>query len=425
MASYETAILYQNPSQTVTLIDIPKSLALAQEILGDPDQCVSPGLRQPCSSPAPKAPYPSTEPKSAKLRTAWRDAQDPFPSGLLRRALATINSGFTEIKGSASSTWCLPRHFCGAESWETTSRANPILGNLSMIDSWSAQSPIMLPLQGVSRLNVTQVINRLVCSKSSSSIRLSFNDSNTEYHIPPLSRFLISKITPATVMSFSMAAMHEYPARSTTTSAGAGEFDVIILDPPWPNRSVRRSRHYQTMEPDENPLDALSNVLAQHIAPGALVACWITNKAAVREKALDIFARWDLSVVEEWVWLKVTSEGEPVTDIEGVWRKPYELLLIGRKSGAGDSTDSCENRNERARKVIVAVPGLHSQKPHLGELIKQLLPGVITDYRVLEIFARNLTASWWAWGNDVLKFNDGQAWHATQNDSDLEVTVVA
>jgi hypothetical protein len=49
----------------------------------------------------------------------------------------------------------------------------------------------------------------------------------------------------------------------------------------------------------------------------------------------------------------------PVVDLSSSFRKPYEILLIARKG-------SKEALNEiPERKVIIAVPGYHSQKPCL------------------------------------------------------------
>lgn len=163
---------------------------------------------------------------------------------------------------------------------------------------------------------------------------------------------------------------------------------------------------------ENSPLEAISCILGQHIAPGALMACWITNNAAVRDGALDMLSGWGLELIEEWAWLKVTQKGEPVTEINGVWRKPYEVLLVGRKPDFTRPVCGCR-RDPPAnvmRRVIVAVPDIHSRKPNLRDLLAQLLPRRISDYRCLEIFARNLTAGWCAWGNEVLKYNDVQAW---------------
>jgi protein JSN1 len=34
----------------------------------------------------------------------------------------------------------------------------------------------------------------------------------------------------------------------------------------------------------------------------------------------------------------------------------------------------------------------------------------IQQYSAMEVFARNLTAGWWACGNEVLKFNARECW---------------
>lgn len=158
---------------------------------------------------------------------------------------------------------------------------------------------------------------------------------------------------------------------------------------------------------DSDPMVVLRDMLGQHIASGALVACWITHKASVRDAALEAFQAWDVQLVEEWAWLKTTVGGLPITQIDGLWRKPYEVLLLGRKGSDG----APESDSEVQRRVIVAVPDLHSRKPHLKTLIEPFLPGA---YRALEVFARNLTAGWWSWGDEVLKYNWEGHWYAQE-----------
>ena len=401
-----SAILYQNASKTITLIDIPKSIAVAQELTRDHGGEPIQDFQEPYSVAPPEAPYPSTEPKSAKGEVSLQLLDEIFLIDYFKEALTTVAAEM------GSKMWYLERKLWDTEALAMkTSRDQRLLKDVDMSKAWSAEDPLILAIEGDRPVNVAQINNRLIRNKYHICVELRLDPFETKYCIPPSSDFLLSRITLATAMSFSMAALQKYPNASTTTFAGPGEFDVIILDPPWSNRSVRRSRQYQTMEPEDSPLDTLSSILGQHIAPGALIACWITNKPAVRERALDLLAGWNLDLVEEWVWLKVTTKGEPVTDIEGVWRKPYELLLLGRKPSEDGSICVEKSRpHNSVRRIIVGVPSLHSQKPHLGELVEQLLTGKMTDYRVLEIFARNLTAGWWAWGDEVIKFNDAMAW---------------
>jgi hypothetical protein len=124
------------------------------------------------------------------------------------------------------------------------------------------------------------------------------------------------------------------------------------------------------------------------------VGIWITNNPRFRKFVLEqLFPRWGLEMAGEWVWLKVTSIGEPVFDIESQVRKPYEVLLFGRQQQRGKdvSPPSSKKRNTGEdksgmshipvsrievkdglsehgttglfTKTILAVPDVHSRKP--------------------------------------------------------------
>ena len=58
-------------------------------------------------------------------------------------------------------------------------------------------------------------------------------------------------------------------------------------------------------------------------------------------------------------------------DLKSSFRKPYEILLIARKSG-GKESDGKNIKDIPERKVIIAVPGYHSQKPCLNGNISKL-----------------------------------------------------
>ena len=212
---------------------------------------------------------------------------------------------------------------------------------------------------------------------------------DTRYSIPEQSEYLCGSIQDQ---------RDSFIARSPV-------FDLIVLDPPWPNRSARRKKKgYSTLASLWETRELLSLIpIPAHLAQGGLVAIWVTNKHSITElltTANGLFAAWGLELAAEWVWLKVTATGEPVVDLESTWRKPWERLLVARRP-------SLQKARHVLDKVIIGVPDVHSRKPNLRSLFDPLLG---QGYKGLEIFARNLTAGWWSWGDEVLFYQRHDQW---------------
>ena len=465
----KSALLHGTPACTTVLLDIPFSLAFAQyPSVSDLVQ----SLHLPLSAPALSEPYPSTEPKSAKARQRviehlGDNGTAVVDEAWIRDELESLRRGYTgswcferrlvpELVGKAGKTGKRKKDDGDEEDGESTglsdkedtamgfgqfsgnSRPEPIQEpglRLSSIGehSWEVArydpNPLMLLAGGMTpceHLFAKEVGNRLISNLSKATISLTLGISNEmdpdspTYTLPPLSSFLLSTIDLMSTKTLSESAFTMLPKYSQ--SAGPGQFDFVLLDPPWDNRSVRRSKHYQTMDKrhgDTDPIVVLQGLLKQHIAPNGLVGLWITNKASVREKAFRLFESWDIALEQEWVWLKVTTHGEPVTEVGGFWRKPYEVLLLGRKASK-EATDKIlvdgvtkEDKTAK-RKLIIAVPDLHSRKPSLKELIEPMMPDP-RSYRALEVFARHLTTGWWAWGDECLRYNWTGYWSSNRS----------
>ncbi|KAL8807292.1 MAG: hypothetical protein Q9182_000797 [Xanthomendoza sp. 2 TL-2023] len=258
-------------------------------------------------------------------------------------------------------------------------------------------------------LRATDLMNRVINNPSAQPIHARVAHPDRHYRIPPFATLMLSKVGQREASYFSRMAIKIYPEPSL--SAAPGQFDFILLDPPWDNKSVRRSKTYETpSKTDVDPMHILQEMLGKHMAPGALVGCWITNNSRVRNAALRAFDFWGVDLVEEWAWLKTTVHGEPVCDLDGRMRRPYETLLMGRTADVTfDAFDNITATQPTTKRLIVSVPDLHSRKPCLKELIEPMMRDK-TSYRALEVFARNLTAGWWSWGDEVLKYNWEAYW---------------
>jgi N6-adenosine-specific RNA methylase IME4 len=188
-------------------------------------------------------------------------------------------------------------------------------------------------------------------------------------------------------------------------------FDLVLLDPPWPNRSAKRKAAYEQVGGMPYLKKMLRNMdIDTYLEHNALVGVWITNKAALRDHVLGpggLFETWNVGLVEEWVWIKTTTKGHAMFDIDTALRKPYEILLLGR--AAPNSWTTMAHSGHVKRRVIAAVPDIHSRKPCLKELLEPYLLDP-RDYCALEVFSRYLVSGWTSWGNEVLKFNWDEYW---------------
>jgi len=201
----------------------------------------------------------------------------------------------------------------------------------------------------------------------------------SSYLIPAHARFLMSNIS------------HLSPLVSDST-----KYDLLILDPPWFNKSIKRKKKYDCV-PNE---DLLSIPLKELCSTSALVAVWVTNRVKhqsfVKE---ELFRKHNISFVAEWYWLKVTTQAETVCKLDlSLQKKPYETLIIGR---FGDALES-KLPELPDHQVLMSVPSsFHSRKPPLDEVLK---PFIVSNPMCLELFARSLLPGWTSWGNEVIRF---------------------
>lgn len=315
-------------------------------------------------------------------------------------------------------------------------------------------------------LKSSGLFNKYVSNDAARSIIVK-SDENS-YIIPPNSSFLMTDICHV---------------NSLLTFAPPSKFHFIVMDPPWSNKSVKRSKHYsmlstQSHTSSDSPrfgkqrkYEEVGYMFYKIDLPGllrqdGLLAIWVTNNTSHVQHILNVlFPLWNLHLITVCFWLKVTIEGTPVVPFNSPHKKPYELLLVGKRttvsaltdrliltsqeiddlvsfprkqleivkaSGATDSSEckifiSSKNLSDEvgvSKLILASVPCIqHSRKPPLGFLYSELRKtyctqttpesegGTLngsreTDPHFLELFARSLNRNWISWGNEVLLFQN-------------------
>jgi N6-adenosine-specific RNA methylase IME4 len=339
------SILYQNCAKTLVLLDLPSSIEESQTLSGDERR----QRRRLFSTPPPVTPFHLPEPRDGSDGSENASAAAQVTSLMTK---ATVERALDELKSAYSGPWCLPR-MLGAPP----------------------PRPAIRKIDQVAQANAGED-----------------GSDRPDYFIPEAASYLLGSIE----------------TKRADFLASAPLFDLIIIDPPWPNRSARRNKRnngYRTADNIDEITSLLSLIpVASNLAANGAVAVWVTNNQAFVDLLRcpgGIFDRWGVNLVQESIWLKIAANGEPVFAVNSTWRKPWERLLIARPKRSQD-------RRLPFPEIMVAVPDVHSRKPNLRFLFGECgLPDV---HGGLEVFARNLTAGWWSWGSEVLLFQTPEHW---------------
>lgn len=179
----------------------------------------------------------------------------------------------------------------------------------------------------------------------------------------------------------------------------SNQFDFILLDPPWWNKSIRRKKikcaeaSYKMMYNEELVKIPIKKLLHSN----GIVAVWCTNSSNHLNSIFnEIFPSWGITYRAKWYWTKVTQAGDTICNFNSApGKQPYELLILG-------SVLEKDKVNIPDGKLMISIPSaVHSHKPPLTEIIKEYLPD---EPKCLEIFARYLLPGWTSWGLEILKF---------------------
>ncbi|KAI8337198.1 MT-A70-domain-containing protein [Chlamydoabsidia padenii] len=212
--------------------------------------------------------------------------------------------------------------------------------------------PIAILDQEQQEFELLDLFNQVIKNESLVCRNIKLGDHGT-FIIPPQSDFFMGDLENINDL--------------VMTDNKTNGYDLIVMDPPWPNKSVHRSSHYET----QDIYDLYQIPLPSLVHDGSLIAVWITNKPKYRRFVMNkLFKSWHVTCVAEWTWIKVTTGGESVLPMDSTHRKPYEQLIIGRYHQGGNVREGSSELLPYQH-AIVSVPSTrHSRKPPLhGNII--------------------------------------------------------
>lgn len=214
-----------------------------------------------------------------------------------------------------------------------------------------------------------------------------FAFQNRRFILPPHSFGILGTLNPNSTTDILQAARTLY--------GSDGPFDVILVDPPWINKSVKRQRRYMTTDSE----DCLSQLPIERLLhPDGVLLAWYTHNSSHYAQLKSQMEKWNLQLAATWTWLKVTTDGRPICPFGRNFKKPYEHLLLATRNST-----LFEALHKSDRTVAVSVPSaVHSHKPNLEEILERFDFNCNTK-RCLELFARTMKSNWVSFGNEVLK----------------------
>lgn len=441
-------ILYHNPQNTVMVIDIPASIAAAQ---CSPSSQIEKHL---LSTLPLQQPYPTTEPKSKAILSSFHGESSEWHAQIAREVIKALGE-VRECAGLAK--FCLPRcvvtdgavretegaafrsgmvtrssrkrkadgereasfedldelfrQSCesrgfpkSARVWLTSQSDDSQQGSDPM------EEPALFHLDDTTTTSSDDYIHNQTLKTQFVHAKLTTPNQppTLSFHMPPTSAFLL---TPNINYPDFRTACRAF-APSDLNHRNKGRFDLILLDPPWPNRSARRKTPYRTYRTVNDTIHTLQTLqMSDHVKPGGYIALWTTNRPTIRCAALSLLDSCNADLIEEWIWLKTTSAGEPILPVDGVWRKPYEVLLVGRARRSSTDPESAGARlGGVTRRVLLGVPDKHSRKPCLKGLFARVLLGGVGGVRGVELFARYLVEGWLSVGAEAMRYNFDGHW---------------
>ncbi|VDN01954.1 unnamed protein product [Thelazia callipaeda] len=213
--------------------------------------------------------------------------------------------------------------------------------------------------------NITDIANEIVMWKNASLDVLTIGYKDQKYILPPMSSFIINDVSA-----------------STALIKQRKRFDFILLDPPWPNGSVKRKNVYHMCKELTSVLELC---VPELLLESGLFATWVTNNEKFLKFVDDMIEHFGLEKIATWRWLKVTNSLEPISAFNSHHKLPFENIVFACHPSAVSYYVEIVDEF-----VLISTPSaIHSRKPPLFPIL-QALGFIKKSAEQLELYGRYL-----------------------------------
>lgn len=172
------------------------------------------------------------------------------------------------------------------------------------------------------------------------------------------------------------------------------QYDVIYADPPWSYRQSGNGaakHHYTTMTTED-----ICNLPVRKLCGGG-ASCFLWATFPNIENAIKVMEAWGFQYkTAAFVWIKKNAKsGGNYMGLGAYTRANAEVCLLGVSPGFKAKE---RIRGHSVRQIIEAPWQGHSRKP---EEARRRIVELLGDVPRIELFARQRTDGWDAWGNEV------------------------
>lgn len=172
------------------------------------------------------------------------------------------------------------------------------------------------------------------------------------------------------------------------------KYSIIYADPPWQYKTYSQKgqersaeSHYPTME-----LEAIQALpVAELAADDCVLFLWTT--IPLLKDCFSVIQAWGFTYkTVAFVWIKKNRKSDSLFWGMGHWtRANAELCILATKGNP-------KRRSAGVHQVIMTPIEEHSKKPNET---RDRIIALVGDLPRIELFARQKTAGWDVWGNEV------------------------